>query len=69
MTANYKGMIFFAEGYNKPFAEFKKEFGSTHVFNNIHPDEREQELEAAYQIATSNGDIPRTTSKSKEVKS
>lgn len=28
---NYKG-ITFAEGYNKSFADFKKEFASTHIF-------------------------------------
>jgi hypothetical protein len=61
---SYKG-ITFAEGYNKPFAEFKEEFGSTHVFNDIHPEEREQELEKAYEIAT-NGNTPRTINESKK---
>jgi hypothetical protein len=49
----YKG-IEFAKGYNKSFAEFKEEFGSTHVFNNIHPYQREKELTKAYEIAVSN---------------
>lgn len=53
---NYKG-IEFAKGYNKPFSEFKDEFGSTHVFNAIHPIEREQELKKAYQIATNQKEI------------
>ena len=49
----YKG-ITFAKGYNKPFAEFKEEFGSTHIFNNIHPSKREQELKIAHKIAIEN---------------
>lgn len=49
--ASYKG-ITFAEGYNKPFAEFKEEFASTHVFKNIPADKREAELKKAYKIAT-----------------
>jgi len=47
---NYKG-ITFAEGYNKSFADFKKEFASTHVFKNIPSDQREAELKEAYKIA------------------
>ena len=50
----YKG-ITFAEGYNKSFADFKKEFASTHVFKNIPSDKREAELKKAYQIATKDG--------------
>lgn len=50
----YKG-ITFAEGYNKSFADFKKEFASTHVFKNIPSDQREAELKIAYQIATKDG--------------
>ncbi|WCM42402.1 hypothetical protein MG290_01660 [Flavobacterium sp. CBA20B-1] len=48
---SYKG-ITFAEGYNKSFADFKKEFASTHVFKNIPENKREAELKKAYQIAT-----------------
>lgn len=62
---NFKG-ITFAKDYNKSFAEFKKEFASTHVFKNIHPKEREAELKKAYKIATSNGNAKGTTAKSKE---
>lgn len=70
MRSNYKGLISFAEGYNKPFEEFKKEFGSTHVFNNMHPDEREKELKKAHKIATSgNGNTSRTIKESKEFNS
>ena len=81
--STYKG-IAFAKCYNKSFAEFKEEFGSTHIFNNIHPSEREKELRKAYEIAvsdnikeievvgakmvTSNGNPSGTTSKSKEDK-
>lgn len=48
---NYRG-IEFAKGYNKPFAEFKVEFGSNHIFNKFPPKEREQELKKAHKIAT-----------------
>lgn len=65
----YKG-ITFAKGYNKPFAEFKEEFASTHVFKNIPSAEREEELKKAYSIATSgNGDTSGTTSEIEETKS
>lgn len=47
----YKG-ITFEEGYKKPFSDFKKELGSTHVFKNIPSDKREAELKKAYRIAT-----------------
>lgn len=50
----YKG-ITFAEGYNKSFADFKKEFASTHVFKNIPSDQREAQLKEAYKIATKDG--------------
>lgn len=49
--SNYKG-IEFAKGYNKPFSEFKEEFGSNHIFNKIPTLEREQELKKAHKIAT-----------------
>jgi hypothetical protein len=45
--------IEFAKDYNKSFAEFKEEFGSNHIFNEFPPKQREQELNAAYKIATS----------------
>lgn len=60
----YKG-ITFAEGYNKPFADFKKEFASTHVFKDIPSGEREAELKKAHKIAT-NGNVSRTTNKVEE---
>lgn len=79
--SSYKG-ITFAKGYNKSFADFKEEFGSTHIFNEMHPEVREKELEKAYEIAISksvneidvadhktvkpNGKLPTTTEKSKE---
>jgi hypothetical protein len=61
---SYKGMEF-AKDFNMSFAEFKEEFGSNHIFGNIHPDQREQELKKAYEIAT-NGNTSGTTSKVKE---
>lgn len=48
---NYRG-IEFAKGYNKPFSEFKVEFGSNHIFNKFPEKEREQELKKAHKIAT-----------------
>lgn len=49
--ATYKG-IEFAKGYNKPLAEFKKEFGSNHIFKKFPEKQREQELKKAHKIAT-----------------
>ena len=63
---SYKG-IEFAKGYNKPFAEFKKEFEGTHIFKNMHPDIREKELKIAHKIAI-NGNSSRAKAKSKEDK-
>ena len=62
----YKG-ITFAKDYNRSFADFKEEFGSTHIFNEMHPEEREKELKKAFKIATTDGNISRTTNESKEV--
>lgn len=47
----YKGIVF-AEGYNKPFAEFKAEFEQTHVFKKIPSGERLAALKDAHKIAT-----------------
>jgi len=63
----YKGIVF-APGYNASLAEFKKEFGSTHVFNNIPEEEREAELKKAHKIATTHAgekvkDLPANTEK------
>lgn len=69
--ARYRG-IEFAKGYNRSFADFKNEFGSTHVFKRLKPEEREQELKKAYSIATKgnlqNGNAVRTTGKSKKAR-
>lgn len=51
MSNSYKG-IEFAKGYNRPFAEFKKEFGSTWIFKKMLPEKKEAELKKAYKIAT-----------------
>lgn len=59
----YKGIVF-AKGYNKSFADFKKEFASTHVFKEIPSDQREAELKKAYKIAT-NGNIKTSVKDSK----
>jgi len=58
--ASYKGIIF-EPGYNKTYAEFKKEFGMTHIFKNIHPDERESELKNAYKVAKDGHTSPAIT--------
>lgn len=66
MERKYKG-IEFAKGYNRSFADFKKEFGSTHVFKKLLPKEKEKELKAAYKIATQgNGSVQRNSTRSKE---
>ena len=62
---SYKG-ITFAKGYNKSFADFKEEFGSTHIFNEMHPEEREKELKKAFKIASTDGKLPTTTEKGEE---
>lgn len=53
---NYKG-IEFAEGYNKPFADFKEEFEQTHIFKNIPSAERENALKEAHKIAVDSKDL------------
>lgn len=57
--------ITFALGYNKNLEQFKKEFGDTHVFTSLPPDEREAAFVEAHQIAT-NGNLSATTTKSKD---
>lgn len=64
--AKYKG-ITFAKGYNNSFADFVNEFGSTHVFKSLYPDEKERELKKAYKIAT-DVNIPTTVRKVKKSK-
>lgn len=66
--AKYKG-IEFAEGYNKSFANFKKEFSSTHVFKDIPEPQKELELEKAYLIAYTHGNIVTTPKQRKKTKS
>jgi hypothetical protein len=67
MSKEYKGIIF-AKGYNKPFAEFKNEFASNHIFKKIPSAQREAELKKAHKIAISdnNGNISGPTKESKE---
>ena len=61
----YKG-ITFAKSYNKTFAEFKKKTASTHIFNNIHPSKREQEIKINHKIAT-NGKTSGATDEGKKI--
>lgn len=49
--AEYKG-IEFAKGYNKTLNEFIEEFGDTHVFKNMRPEDREIAFVEAHKIAT-----------------
>ena len=65
--SSYKG-IEFAKGYNKPFADFKKEFSSTHIFNKLPEDNLKEELEKAYKIAT-DGNIVKHAKQRKETES
>lgn len=52
MNNTYK-QITFAEGYDKPFAEFKKEFQNVWVFRRItDKEEREKALKEAHKAAT-----------------
>lgn len=44
--------IEFAEDFKMSFAEFKEVFGSKHLFNDFQPEEREQEIKKAFEIAT-----------------
>lgn len=62
--ASYQG-IEFGKGLKMSFPEFKDAFGSNHIFNNIHPNQREEELQKAYKIAT-DGNTQGTISKGKE---
>jgi hypothetical protein len=66
MERKYKG-IEFAKGYNRSFADFKKEFGHTHVFKGMLPEQKEAELKKAHQIATKgNGPVRSKTTGSKK---
>ena len=62
----YKG-IEFREGYDLPFADFKKEFENTHIFKSIPHKDVDAELKKAYKIAT-NGNIPKSTKSSAKTK-
>lgn len=43
----YKGIIF-AKDYNKSLAEFEKDFGSNHIFNEIPSLERAKEIKKVH---------------------
>lgn len=61
--AEYKG-IKFRKGYDLSFADFKKEFGSNHIFKAIPHLKRDSELKKAYKIATKgNGNTVSTIKK------
>ncbi|AUC15413.1 hypothetical protein BTO06_09800 [Tenacibaculum sp. SZ-18] len=64
---NYKGIVF-EKGYNRPFSDFKKEFGGTLYFKRIHPNKREEELKKAYKVAT-HGNNSRSSRKGKKATS
>lgn len=67
--AEYRG-IKFRKGYDLPFADFKKEFGSNHIFKAIPHKQRDSELKKAHKIATKgNGNTASTTTKSGKNKS
>tara|TARA_R110002051_G_scaffold318245_1_gene400373 strand:+ start:10831 stop:11043 length:213 start_codon:yes stop_codon:yes gene_type:complete len=65
--AVYKN-IEFAKGYDRPFADFIKEFSKAKVFRDMKPEVREKELKIAWKKAT-NGNIKPTVRKSKKTKS
>lgn len=61
--AEYRG-IKFRKGYDLPFADFKKEFESTHIFKAIPHLKRDSELKKAWKIATKgNGNTAKSTQK------
>ena len=64
MRNSYKS-IEFAEGYNRPFADFKQEFENVKVFRDMRPKERLKELKVAHKIAT-HGNTSSTVRKSKK---
>ncbi len=64
--ASYKG-ITFAKGYDRSFADFKKEFASTHIFKGIPTEKKEAELKKAYKVAT-NGKLSNSARKSEKDK-
>lgn len=65
MKYAYKG-IRFAKDYNKSFADFKNEFGSTHIFKEIPHLERDKELRKVYDgLIKHNGKLSDSTKKSK----
>ena len=67
MATNVWKGITFAEGYNKPFAEFKVEFEQMQDFKNIPSAERLNALKEAHKTAIKgNGNTSGTTNKSKE---
>jgi len=47
MKSTYKG-ITFAEGYNRSFANFKEEFGKTHIFMAIPENKRNAEMKKVH---------------------
>lgn len=64
------GKITFAVGYNKSFAEFKKEFQDTEDFRTMPEHLREDALKEAYNIATNkNGDTSTTAKQGENAKS
>lgn len=67
MKNTYKS-IEFAEGYNRPFADFKQEFENAKVFRDLHPKERLKELKKAHKKAT-NGNTITAVKKSRKTKS
>ncbi|QQV90642.1 hypothetical protein M1M24_gp21 [Polaribacter phage Freya_1] len=50
MKKTYKG-IEFAEGYNRPFADFKQTFENVKVFRDMKPKIRAKELKVAHKLA------------------
>lgn len=64
----YKGIVF-AKDYKKSLAEFKKDFGSNHIFKEIPSLERDRELEKVYdKLMKHNGELPSSPRKSKAAK-
>ena len=68
MNFKYKG-ITFAKDYNKSFADFEKDFGQNHNFNDIPHLERPAEIKKVYnELIKHNGKFLDSSNKSEKHK-
>jgi hypothetical protein len=68
MNYKYKGIVF-AKDYNKSLAEFEKDFGTNHIFNEIPHLERPAEIKKVYnELIKHNGKFLDSSNKSEKHK-